>query len=103
VRCKILEFEFRNGCRVGRKEKPPPPLPAGILSQHAFALAADMQERICHAMLAMRAATDVIIRKIRRKGEGGAPVSRGGCLPATLREASDPTLADRMSAGAASA
>ena len=48
-----------------------PSLPAGILFQHAFALAVDVQERICHAMLALRSATDVIIRKIQQtRGRG---------------------------------
>jgi hypothetical protein len=34
-----------------------------MLFQHAFALAVDVQERICHAMLALRAATDVELNR----------------------------------------
>jgi bacterioferritin-associated ferredoxin len=50
---------------VGKRNSSPP-LPAGILFQDAFALADDVQEGICHAMLALRAATDVIIHKIQQ-------------------------------------
>jgi hypothetical protein len=52
------------GYPVGRKEKLLPSPARWDIFQHAFALAVDVQERICHAMLALRAATDVIIRKI---------------------------------------
>ena len=50
--------------RRSERETPPTPLPVGILFQHAFALGVAVQERVCPAMLALRAATDVIIRKM---------------------------------------
>ena len=51
------------GCPVGRKEKLLPSPTRWDTFQHAFALAVDVQERICHAMLAWRAATDVELNR----------------------------------------
>jgi hypothetical protein len=56
-------LEFRTGCPVGRKEKLLPSPTRWDTFQHAFALAVDVQERICHAMLAWRAATDVELNR----------------------------------------
>ena len=66
------------------KRNSSPPLPAGIPFQHAFALAVDVQERICHVMLALRAATDVIIRKIRGTEGRGLAASGQGNAPRAL-------------------
>jgi hypothetical protein len=52
---------------VGKRNSSPSPTRWDTF-QHAFALAVDVQERICQAMLALRAATDVIIRK--KPGQG---------------------------------
>jgi ABC-type thiamine transport system ATPase subunit len=67
LRAAFSEISHRM-TRRSERETPPPPRPAEMLFQHAFALSVDVQERICHAMLALRAVTDVIIHKIDGRG-----------------------------------
>jgi hypothetical protein len=63
-------LEFRTGYRVDRKEKLLPSPARWDIFQHAFALAVDLQERICHALLALRGNGRYHTQDSSKRGQG---------------------------------